>query len=49
MDDFEVIDYIKNPLSIEEILKLIESLNIKPLELVRKNEAFWKENFKTKI
>ena len=46
--DFEVIDYIKNPLSIEEILKLVESLNIKPLELVRKNEAFWKENFKNK-
>ncbi len=46
--DFEVIDYIKNPLSIEEIVKLIESLNIKPLELVRKNEAFWKENFKNK-
>ena len=46
--DFEVRDYIKNLLSIEEIVKLIESLNIKPLELVRKNEAFWKENFKNK-
>ena len=44
--DFEVRDYIKNLLSIEEIVELIESLNIKPLELVRKNEAIWKENFK---
>ena len=46
--DFEVKDYIKNLLSIEEIVELIESLNIKPLELVRKNEAIWKENFKNK-
>ena len=46
--DFEVRDYIKNLLSIEEIEELIESLNIKPLELVRKNEAIWKENFKNK-
>tara|TARA_A100001011_G_scaffold52519_1_gene50767 strand:+ start:2169 stop:2513 length:345 start_codon:yes stop_codon:yes gene_type:complete len=46
--DFEVRDYIKNLLSLEEIVKLIESLNIKPLKLVRKNEAIWKENFKNK-
>ena len=46
--DFEVRDYIKNLLSIEEIVELIESLNIKPFELVRKNEVFWKENFKNK-
>ena len=46
--DFEVRDYIKNLLSIEEIVELIESLNIKPLELVRKNETIWKENFKNK-
>ena len=46
--DFEVRDYIKNLLSIEEIVELIESLNIKPIELVRKNEAIWKENFKNK-
>ena len=46
--DFEIRDYIKNLLSLEEILELIESLNIKPIELVRKNEAIWKENFKNK-
>tara|TARA_Y100001954_G_C15607860_1_gene501355 strand:+ start:29 stop:373 length:345 start_codon:yes stop_codon:yes gene_type:complete len=46
--DFKVRDYIKNLLSIEEIVELIESLKIKPIELVRKNEAIWKENFKNK-
>jgi len=46
--DFEVRDYIKNLLSIGEIAELIESLKIKPIELVRKNEAIWKENFKNK-
>ena len=46
--DFEVRDYIKNLLSIKEITELVESLNINPLELVRKSEAIWKENFKNK-
>ena len=46
--DFEVRDYIKKLLSIGEIVRLIESLKIKPIELVRKNEAIWKENFKNK-
>ena len=46
--DFEVRDYIKNLLSVGEIEELIESLKIKPIELVRKNETIWKENFKNK-
>ena len=46
--DFEIRDYIKNLLSVEETLDLIDSLKIKPIELVRKNEAIWKENFKNK-
>ena len=46
--DFEVRDYIKKQLSVEEMNKLIESLKIKPIELVRKNELIWKENLKNK-
>ena len=46
--DFEVRDYIKNILSTGEIEELIESLKIKPIELVRKNETIWKGNFKNK-
>ena len=46
--DFEVRDYIKNLLSTGEIEELIESLKIKPIELVRKNETIWNGNFKNK-
>ena len=46
--DFEVRDYIKKLLSVEEMNELIKSLKIKPIELVRKNEPIWKENFKNK-
>ena len=47
--DFEVRDYIKNLLSIGEIARLIESLKIKPIELVEKTKRFGKKILKTKI
>ncbi len=46
--EFKIIKYLeKNPdeSELKEILKL---LNIKPKELIRKNESTWKENFKGK-
>ena len=45
---FEIIEYLKNPLSTEEITVLLSQLNIKPIELVRKQEKIWKENYKGK-
>ncbi len=42
----EVIKYLDQPLGSEKLGKIIKLLDIKPLELVRKNEAIWKENFR---
>ena len=46
---FEVIDYLKNPLTFKEIKLLLSQLNIKPLELIRIQESIWKENYKGKM
>ncbi len=46
--DFEVIDYLKNPPTKAELQHILKLLGFKPIDLVRKNEAVWKENFKGK-
>ena len=46
--NFEVIDYIKNNLSSQQIRNILKKLQLKPIELVRKNEAIWKEKYKGK-
>ena len=38
--------YLENPLTFDELKTLIQKLNIKPLALIRKNEADYKDNFK---
>ena len=45
---YEVIDYISNPLNEKELQEIITILGITPMELVRKNEAIWKSDFKGK-
>ena len=44
--DYKVFKYLDIPLSAEKLGKIIKLLKIKPIELVRKNESIWKENFK---
>ena len=46
--EFEIIDYLKKPLKFEEIKLIIQKLNIKPIDLIRKNEKIWKEKYKDK-
>lgn len=46
--DFEIIKYLENPLSFDELENILQKLNINPEKLVRKNEKIWKENFKGK-
>lgn len=46
--EFEIIKYLENPPTFDEVTTLLQKLNYKPLELVRQKEAFWIENFKGK-
>ncbi|NBT86971.1 MAG: arsenate reductase (glutaredoxin) [Flavobacteriaceae bacterium] len=45
---FEVIQYLQNPLTGQELSNLINKLNISPIDLIRKEEALWKTQFKDK-
>lgn len=45
---FETIKYLDTPISETELTEIIQLLGIAPIDLVRKNEAVWKENFKGK-
>ncbi|OEK08601.1 arsenate reductase (glutaredoxin) [Flavivirga aquatica] len=46
--EFEVVKYLDNTLNKEELTDIIKLLGISPIDLVRKNEAIWKTNFKNK-
>ncbi len=46
--EFEVVKYLEDVPSKTELKNIIKLLGITPIELVRKNEAIWKENFKGK-
>ncbi len=46
--DFEIVEYLKNPPTQDELNSIVKKLHIKPIELVRKNESIWKENYKGK-
>ncbi|TBW29348.1 arsenate reductase (glutaredoxin) [Gramella sp. KN1008] len=46
--EFEIREYLKEPLSEAELETLIGKLDIAPIQLVRKNEKIWKEEYKHK-
>ncbi|TYA59110.1 arsenate reductase (glutaredoxin) [Formosa maritima] len=46
--NFEIVSYLENTPSKEELKQLLNLLNINAESLIRKNEAVWKENFKGK-
>lgn len=46
--DFEIIDYLNNPPTEKELTDILKMLGLNPIQLVRKNETVWKENYKNK-
>lgn len=46
--DFEIVKYLEQPPTFQELTEIIELLGITPINLVRKNEAVWKEKYKGK-
>lgn len=46
--DYEVIEYIKNPISFDVLQDLLIRLDSSPLSMVRSQEALYKSNFKGK-
>ena len=47
-NDFEIVNYLKNGLSIDEIKELLLKLHISPKELIRVNEEYYKKELKAK-
>ncbi|WKB80861.1 arsenate reductase (glutaredoxin) [Cellulophaga lytica] len=45
---FEIVKYLENVPTKQELQNIISLLAIDPIALVRKNEATWKENYKGK-
>ena len=46
--EFEIVKYLDNLLSADELKVILKKLNIAPIDLVRKNEAIWKSDYKGK-
>jgi len=45
---FDIIKYLDTPITQKELTEIVRLLKISPLNLVRKNETIWKENYKGK-
>ncbi|MDO6675932.1 arsenate reductase (glutaredoxin) [Tenacibaculum sp. 1_MG-2023] len=46
--EFEIVKYLDNTPSEKELKEVIRLLNISPIDLVRKNEKIWKDEYKGK-
>lgn len=46
--EFEIINYLINVPTFDELALIIQKLKIKPIELVRQKEKIWIENYKNK-
>ena len=46
--EFEIVKYLETTPSPTELKEIIKLLNIQPIDLIRKNEAIWKSDYKGK-
>ena len=46
--DLEIIEYLKSPISTDELRSVVQKLNLKAESLVRKGEAVYKDKFRGK-
>ena len=46
--EFQIVKYLEDSPSKSALAEIIQLLGIQPIELVRKNEAIWKSDFKGK-
>ena len=46
--DFEIVKYLEDELTPKDLETIISKLGIKPIDLIRKNEAIWKSDYKGK-
>ncbi|MHC5354722.1 arsenate reductase (glutaredoxin) [Myroides sp. LJL115] len=44
----QIVDYLKTPPTKEELIKLLSMLKLSPVEIVRKNEVIFKDNYSEK-
>ncbi len=46
--EYEIVKYLEDVPTFDELKEIIKKLGIKPIELVRRKEKIWMENFKDK-
>lgn len=47
-EDYQVREYLKEPLSEKELSQILDKLSYYPMQLIRTNEKIWKEEYKNK-
>lgn len=44
--DVQIIDYLKNPVSFNELQEIVMKLGTKPIDIIRTQEEYYKKNLK---
>ncbi len=44
--EVEIVEYLRDTPTVDELGEIVKKLGISPLDLIRKNESVFKENFK---